>query len=50
MFISRQLGVKGYLSKDVEPYELNEAIHAIFNKGYYILTLLQGIDPWPKRG
>lgn len=30
-----KLGVKGYLSKDVEPKELAEALHAIMNKGFY---------------
>jgi DNA-binding NarL/FixJ family response regulator len=37
-----QLGVKGYLSKDVEPKELGEAITAIINKGYYYTDFITG--------
>lgn len=37
-----KLGVKGYLNKDVEPKELNEAIIAIMNKGYYYTDFITG--------
>lgn len=37
-----KLGVKGYLSKDVEPAELNEALLSISQKGYYYTDLLTG--------
>lgn len=35
-------GVKGYLCKDVEPYELGEALHSIVNKGYYYTDFITG--------
>ena len=37
-----KLGVKGYLSKDVEPRELGEALIAIHNKGYYFTDFITG--------
>ena len=37
-----QLGVKGYLCKDVEPKELGEALHAIMNKGFYYTDFITG--------
>ncbi|MBS1743034.1 MAG: response regulator transcription factor [Bacteroidetes bacterium] len=37
-----KLGVKGYLSKDVEPKELGEAIHAVLNKGFYYTDFITG--------
>ena len=37
-----KLGVKGYLSKDVEPRELGEAIDAILNKGFYYTDFITG--------
>ncbi|OFZ67636.1 MAG: DNA-binding response regulator [Bacteroidetes bacterium RIFCSPHIGHO2_02_FULL_44_7] len=37
-----KLGVKGYLSKDVEPAELKEALLSISQKGYYYTDLLTG--------
>ena len=37
-----KLGVKGYLSKDVEPKELDEALHAIMNKGFYYTDFITG--------
>lgn len=37
-----KMGVKGYLSKDVEPRELGEALHAILNKGYYYTDFITG--------
>jgi DNA-binding NarL/FixJ family response regulator len=37
-----KLGVKGYLSKDVEPNELGEALHAVLNKGYYYTDFITG--------
>lgn len=37
-----KLGVKGYLSKDVEPKELGEALHAILNKGFYYTDFITG--------
>jgi two-component system, NarL family, invasion response regulator UvrY len=37
-----KLGIKGYLSKDVEPKELGEAIHAVSNKGYYYTDFITG--------
>jgi len=30
-----KLGVKGYLSKDMEPEDLHAALHSIINKNYY---------------
>lgn len=38
-----KLGVKGYLSKDVEPKELGEAISAIMNKGFYYTDFITGM-------
>lgn len=37
-----QLGVKGYLCKDVEPKELGEALTAIMNKGFYYTDFITG--------
>lgn len=37
-----KMGVKGYLSKDVEPKELGEALHAILNKGFYYTDFITG--------
>ncbi len=37
-----KLGVKGYLSKDVEPKELEEAIVSIMNKGFYYTDFITG--------
>lgn len=37
-----QLGVKGYLCKDVEPKELGEALAAIMNKGFYYTDFITG--------
>lgn len=37
-----KLGVKGYLSKDVEPDELNSALTAIINKGFYYTDFITG--------
>lgn len=37
-----QLGVKGYLCKDVEPGELGEALAAIMNKGFYYTDFITG--------
>jgi len=37
-----KLGVRGYLSKDVEPKELGEALNAIINKGYYYTDFITG--------
>lgn len=37
-----KMGVKGYLSKDVEPRELGEALHAVLNKGYYYTDFITG--------
>ncbi len=37
-----KLGVKGYLSKDVEPEVLGEALHAIMNKGFYYTDFITG--------
>ncbi len=37
-----KLGVKGYISKDVEPKELGEALNAIMNKGYYYTDFITG--------
>jgi len=37
-----KLGVKGYLSKDVEPNELGEALNAVLNKGYYYTDFITG--------
>jgi|688.fasta_scaffold05173_7 DNA-binding NarL/FixJ family response regulator len=37
-----KLGVKGYLSKDVEPEELKNAIAAISSKGFYYTDYITG--------
>ena len=37
-----KLGVKGYLSKDVEPKELGEALSAVMNKGFYYTDFITG--------
>jgi two-component system, NarL family, invasion response regulator UvrY len=37
-----QLGVKGYLCKDVEPKELGEALIAVMNKGFYYTDFITG--------
>ncbi len=37
-----QLGVKGYLCKDVEPKELGEALLAIMDKGFYYTDFITG--------
>ena len=37
-----KLKVKGYLSKDVEPAELGEALHAIMSKGFYYTDFITG--------
>lgn len=37
-----QLGVKGYLSKDVEPDILSEALNAIMKKGFYFNNHING--------
>lgn len=37
-----KLGVKGYLSKDVEPEELKNAIAAITSKGFYYTDYITG--------
>lgn len=37
-----KLGVKGYLSKDVEPTELRNALLAIANKGFYYTDFITG--------
>lgn len=37
-----KLGVKGYLSKDVEPKELGEAINAVTDHGYYYTDFITG--------
>ena len=37
-----KLGVKGYLSKDVEPNELRNALLAIVNKGFYYTDYITG--------
>lgn len=36
------LGVKGYLSKDVEPAILAEALEAVMNKGFYYTDFITG--------
>lgn len=35
-------GIKGYLSKDIEPGELDKAIQAVHNYGYYYTDYLTG--------
>lgn len=37
-----KMGVKGYLSKDVEPKELGEALHAVMHKGFYYTDFITG--------
>ena len=37
-----RMGVKGYLSKDVEPKELAEALDSVMNKGYYYTDFITG--------
>ena len=37
-----RLDVKGYLGKDVEPKELNEALNSVFHKGYYYTDFVTG--------
>ncbi len=37
-----KMGVKGYLSKDVEPPVLGEALTAIMNKGFYYTDFITG--------
>jgi two-component system, NarL family, invasion response regulator UvrY len=37
-----KLGVKGYLSKDVEPKELSEALESVLNKGFYYTDFITG--------
>jgi two-component system, NarL family, invasion response regulator UvrY len=37
-----KLGVKGYLSKDVEPHDLKQAILSIKEKGYYYTDFITG--------
>ena len=37
-----KLGVKGYLSKDVEPQELNNALVAINSQGFYYTDFITG--------
>lgn len=37
-----KLGVKGYLCKDVEPSELDEALQAVANKGFYYTDFITG--------
>lgn len=37
-----KLGVKGYLSKDIDPFELKNAIYTIINKGFYYTDYITG--------
>ncbi len=37
-----KLGVKGYLSKDVEPQELGNALSAIYSQGFYYTDFITG--------
>lgn len=37
-----QMGIKGYLSKDVEPAELKKALTSIVNKGFYYTDYVTG--------
>jgi DNA-binding NarL/FixJ family response regulator len=37
-----KLGVKGYLSKDIDPHELHRALEAIINQGYYYTDFITG--------
>lgn len=38
-----RLGVKGYLSKDIEVEDMHTALEAIVNKGYYYSDLVAGV-------
>ena len=38
-----QLGVKGYLSKDIEVEDMHSALEAIANKGFYYSDLVTGV-------
>jgi two-component system invasion response regulator UvrY len=38
-----RLGVKGYLSKDIEVEDMHKALHAISNKSYYYPEFVTGI-------
>lgn len=38
-----QLGVKGYLSKDIEVEDMHRALEAIANKGFYYSDLVAGV-------
>jgi len=37
-----RLGVKGYLSKDIEVEDIHQALQAIYNKGFYYTDFLTG--------
>ena len=37
-----KLGVKGYLSKDVEPLELGQALNSVMQKGFYYTDFITG--------
>jgi len=37
-----RIGVKGYLSKDIDPDELHTAIQSVMNKGYYYTDFITG--------
>ncbi|MDZ4756726.1 MAG: response regulator transcription factor [Bacteroidota bacterium] len=37
-----RIGIKGYLSKDVEPNELRNALISVFQKGYYYTDYITG--------
>jgi two-component system invasion response regulator UvrY len=37
-----KLGVKGYLGKDVEPAEMGNALHAIYERGFYYTDIITG--------
>jgi DNA-binding NarL/FixJ family response regulator len=37
-----KMGVRGYLSKDVEPTELGAALNAIMNKGFFYTDFITG--------
>jgi two-component system, NarL family, invasion response regulator UvrY len=37
-----RLGVKGYLSKNIEPEELHSALQAVHHKGYYYTDFITG--------
>lgn len=38
-----RMGVKGYLSKDIEVEDMHRALHAIANKGFYYSDFVSGI-------